>query len=230
VPADALLARSPVFGLASVPVRTRLAARASTRRVPRGAYVFHQGDRGDAAYLVVSGRVKLVASVPSGDELVLAAVGPGDSFGELAALDGEPRSAAAVALVGTELLVLPAADLRAAVVGDPALADAFLAAMAVQIRLATERRGDLLFLDLAGRIAKHLLAAGTDVVELDLAQGDLARLVGGSRQSVNAALRALHRDGVVAMDGRRVTIRDAARLRVIACQPADRHADREARR
>jgi CRP/FNR family transcriptional regulator, cyclic AMP receptor protein len=68
------------------------------RRFRRGEVVFHAGDPGDALFIVTVGEIKIGLPSDSGDEAILATVRPGDFFGELALLDGAPRSASATAL------------------------------------------------------------------------------------------------------------------------------------
>jgi CRP/FNR family cyclic AMP-dependent transcriptional regulator len=169
------------------------------RRFRRGEVVFHAGDPGDALFVVATGGVKILVPAGDGSEAaILTTIGPGGFFGELALLDGAPRSATAVALGPVESYVLRREAFDRLVDAEPSLRHALLAALAGEIRRLTGQVEDLHFLDLPGRLARHLLrlveqAAGTGptgAVRLawPFTQAELAGMIGGSRQSVNRLL------------------------------------------
>src|SRR5687768_12138850 len=87
--------RSPLFEQASREIMESLAGRLKRRRFRRGEVIFHQGDPGDSLHIVASGAVKIVLPSAEGEEAIIATLRPGDFFGELALLDGAPRSATA---------------------------------------------------------------------------------------------------------------------------------------
>ncbi|MEX2100126.1 MAG: Crp/Fnr family transcriptional regulator [Acidimicrobiia bacterium] len=214
-PAGALLARVPMFAGASADVIDRLAACCRERDVDKSAPVFLEGDPGDALYVVVDGLVKISVFSVDGDEAAFRAVGAGGAFGELSALDGAPRSASAIALRPTRLLALPGEVLRSTIRTEPALAELVLRAVAERLRATTHQHADFVFLDLAARVAGYLLerASGSPpTVSIELTQGDLAALLGGSRQSVNQVLRGFETDGVLRRRGSMLEIVDRPRL------------------
>ena len=92
------------------------------RRFRRNEVIFHQGDPGDSLHVVASGAVKIVLPSAEGEEAIIATLRPGDFFGELALLDGAPRSATATALEPCETLVLPRPILSTAGATTPACA------------------------------------------------------------------------------------------------------------
>ena len=94
-PLVASLARIPFFAGLETAALERVAAGMRTRRFRRGEVIFHAGDPGDALFIIVSGEVKIAVPSETGDEAILATLGAGDVFGELALLDGAPRSATA---------------------------------------------------------------------------------------------------------------------------------------
>lgn len=189
-----------------------------SRRFRRGEVIFHLGDPGDALFIVTSGAVKISLPSEGGDEAILATLRPGDFFGELALLDGAPRSATAAALEPTETLVLPRDRFRDLVASEPAIRDALLAALARELRRLTVHVEELHFLDIAGRLAARLarlceeqgkkLPNGTIRLDGPLTQTDLASMVGCTRQSVNKllgqfvehGLLVLERDAIVVID------------------------------
>ena len=137
--------------------RSRAIARTlRARRFRRGEVLFHEGDPGDALFVVASGAVKVVVPSEEGEEAILATLRRGDFLGELALLDGAPRSASAVALEPTETLALPRDQFRALVASEPAIRDALLAALAGELRRLTTHVAELHFLDLTGRLAARL--------------------------------------------------------------------------
>ena len=194
---------------------------AKPRAFERGAIVFVQGDPGDALYVVLGGRVKISVESPDGDSMLLATLGRADTFGELALIDGEPRSATAEALDRAELLSISRQSFRAAYERHPQLASTLLEILGRLVRRVTGQAADLALLDLEGRVARLLLrladAAGSSA-ELDfgLTQSELASMVGGSRQSVNQILHSLERGGYIAIEGRRLTILRDRELRARA--------------
>ncbi len=129
----------------------QLAARASMRRYRRGEVVFREGDPGDWLFVVGSGRLKVVVSSAQGDEMVLAALTPPDTFGELALVDGEARSATVEALEASVLLVVTRAAFLDVLHERPALAEGLLESLGGLIRRLTDQTSDLVFLDLPGR-------------------------------------------------------------------------------
>jgi CRP-like cAMP-binding protein len=188
-----------------------LAGKSLLRSYRRGQHIFIQGDPSDALYILVEGRVKVVAGSEDGDEVLFATLSPPDVFGELAALDGGPRSATVEALETVRAVAVPRSALLDALQGSPAVADALLVALGQVVRRTSEQIADLVFLDLPGRVAKLIgsLAGSLEpgaALDLNLTQRDIAGLVGGSRQSVNQILHSFVRLGYLQIDGRQVIV------------------------
>jgi CRP-like cAMP-binding protein len=203
--------------LRSVPAQDLEAAVAVSRlrAFRRGQIVFATGDPGDTLVVVISGRVKVVVRSADGGELTLTIIGPGSVLGELSVADGGPRSADAEALEECQLLLIPRETIRDICGRVPTAAQALTASIAATLRRLTEAASDLVFLDLPRRVAKVLLShsAGNDgVIRVKLRQEELAHQVGGTRQSVNAALRGFERRGWIEVRDRAVTVTHAAAL------------------
>ncbi len=189
-----------------------------TRRFRRGEVIFHLGDPGDALFIVMSGAIKIMIPSDAGDEAILATLRAGDVFGELAVLDGAPRSATATALEPTETLVLPRAQFRELLATEPAIRDALLASLAGELRRLTNHVEELHFLDITGRLASRLVRLATEsgneqddgTVRLGspLTQGDLAAMIGCTRQSVNKLLGMFTDDGLIRLDRDSIVILD----------------------
>ena len=215
------LRRCALFAHVDDPGLTTLAGLMRPRRFRRNEVIFHQDDIGDSLHIVVEGGVKIVLPSQEGDEAIIASLKPGDFFGELALLDGAPRSTTATALEATETLALPRDQFLRLLPEDPRLVTALLRALAGELRRLTGHVEELHFLDLSGRLTMRLVRlardtdpAATGRVELNwpFTQSDLAAMIGGTRQSVNKLLSGLVEDGLLEIDRETLVIRDLARL------------------
>jgi CRP/FNR family transcriptional regulator, cyclic AMP receptor protein len=216
------LASIPFFGGLERDVLERVASGMRSRRFRRGEVIFHLGDPGEALFIIVAGEVKISLPSEAGDEAILARLQPGDVFGELALLDGAPRSATATALGVVETVVLPRSSFRQLIAEEPAVRDALLASLAAELRRLTTHVEELHFLDITGRLAACLARLATDggtpapdgAIRLasTLTQGDLASMVGSTRQSVNKLLGQFADDGLVRVERDAIVVLDLDRL------------------
>jgi CRP/FNR family cyclic AMP-dependent transcriptional regulator len=196
------------------------------RRFRRDETVFHQGDPGDALHIILSGRVKISSPSDTGVEAILATLRPGEFFGSLALLDGAPRSASATAVEATETLILPRDRFRQLVNDVPAIRDHVLAELAHELRRLTNHVEELHFLDIAGRLAARLArmaeeqggAPGEGEIRLEgpITQGELAAMVGSTRQSVNKLLGYLTEDGLIRQERDAIVVLDLGGLQQAA--------------
>jgi CRP/FNR family transcriptional regulator/CRP/FNR family cyclic AMP-dependent transcriptional regulator len=200
---------------------SELASRLVLRRYGIGQIIFHHGDPGGLLYIISCGKVKIAHSTPDGQEALLAILGSGDFFGELALLDDSPRSATAEALEPTLTLTLHRTDFRRYLGSNPDFAMHVLQSMARNIRRLNSQLSDIFFLDLPGRLARTLLRLADRhghpvedgiLIALTLTQTDLAEMTGATRVSINKALGRFRRAGWVRAKGRRFTILDRAAL------------------
>jgi len=229
----ALLARCPLFaGIAPDDLRD-VARHLRQRRFRRGEVIFHQGDPGDALHIVTSGSVKIVLPSAEGEEAIIATVHAGDFFGELALLDGAPRSATAAAVEPAETLSLPRETFLEEIGRSASLRDVLLRSLAGELRRLTGHVEELHFLDLAGRLASRLvhLAAEADLgphrttdgrleatLDWPFTQSDLAAMIGATRQSVNRLLSDLVDRGLVRIERDTLVITDLERLERLAAR------------
>lgn len=119
----------------------KLAARCTHRRCPAGEVLCRKGDAGDAMFVILSGSVKIGVGVGK-SELVFAHLKAGDAFGELALLDGQPRSADATADAPGEILVVPKDAFQQVLVEEPSLSAQLLSELALRLNRTDERRRD----------------------------------------------------------------------------------------
>jgi CRP/FNR family cyclic AMP-dependent transcriptional regulator len=220
-PVTELLRKVPLFEELSDSELERVAQVAIPRSYPRETRVFHEGDPGDACYIVRTGSCRVTREHPDGRAITLANLGPGAIFGELAMLDGESRSASVEATEDTELMAIPASDMRAQIREHPEMAEKLVVALTRRLREANERIARQSFQTVPSRVAgvlDQLLAEDRvaptmrDGVTIRLRQSDLAQLAGTSRESVSRFLATLERAGVVQVGRGRVTILEPERL------------------
>lgn len=204
----------------------KLAALAVRRTVRKGARIFAQGDPGDSLMGLIAGQVRISATTPSGKEVFLNIMEPGDSFGEIGVLDGDARTASATALLDSELFVIRRRDLLEAIERDPKLAAHLIALLCRRLRWTSELIEEAAFLSAHTRLARRLLRLadehGTATpagVMLRLSQAELAGFMSVSRQIVNQYLQDWRRRGWIELGRGRVTIRNAAGLRGVLDVP-----------
>jgi CRP/FNR family transcriptional regulator, cyclic AMP receptor protein len=205
----ALLRSAPAEDLSALAAASRL------RNFHRGQVVFSRDDPADTVIVVVSGRVKVVLRSADGGELTLTVIGAGALFGELSVADNGPRSTDAETLGECQLLFIPRERVQDLCARVPSVAQALTSSIAATLRRLTGEAGDLVFLDLPRRVAKVLLNQPKDpggVIRLRMSQEELAHQVGGTRQSVNAALRGFERRGWLEMRDRVVVVKQAEAL------------------
>jgi CRP-like cAMP-binding protein len=216
-----VLRRSPLFAALDEEASNSLLKSMTEIALSRGDALFHEGDPGDALYVVVEGKIKLGRSSGDGRENLTAVLGPGDMFGELSLFDPGPRTSTATALTSTRLLALGHTELQPWLSTRPEVARALLRAMARRLRRTNETLADLVFSDVPGRVAKALLQlaqrfgsqeAGLLRVTHDLTQEEIAQLVGASRETVNKALADFAARGWLRLEGKSVLILEPDRL------------------
>jgi CRP-like cAMP-binding protein len=172
-------------------------------------------------YIIESGKVRIFVLSESGHEISVRIFGPGDMFGELSVLDGLPRSAGAIAMEETHVMTLRREDLQSLLKQYPQIALGIITALTGRIRYTTDYAETFAFLDVDGRVAKRLLelaaqyglqtAQGTEI-DLRLTQGDLASLVGATRERINKVLGFFRDEGLVDLDAHKVIILDPSGL------------------
>jgi CRP/FNR family cyclic AMP-dependent transcriptional regulator len=196
----------------------------SERRIQRGMTIFQKGDTGDSMMAVLRGRVRISAISSDGKEITLNVINPGEVFGEIALLDGQPRSADASAIEDTTLLVVERRHLVPFLRANDDLYLRLLAVLCDRLRRTSMALESIALLDLPGRLARLLLKLAGDYgrpapggvrIDVKLSQRDLATLVASTRESVNKQLRVWREDGVLHLDGGYVVLRRPNELRAL---------------
>lgn len=221
----ALLARVPIFSQLEPSEIDSLLGIATTKRLKPRDVLFRKGAEGSQLYVVVQGRLKCSTAGEEGKELVLRIMDPGEVLGDIALLDGNPRSATVTALDAAELLVIQRRDLLPFLRTHPDVAIKLLEAAAERVRRLSTLLEDTQFLNLPSRLARKLLALsdaygveadGGTQIELRLSQQDLGEMVGTTRESINKQLRTWTDEGVLTHENRVLTIRNEEVLEDLA--------------
>lgn len=203
-----LLSRGGLFRGQPAAILEEVGAAMREVRFPTGTQIFARGDPGDALFLVVGGRIRISILTPDGRELSFTHAVPGDIVGEIAVLDGSPRSASATALSDVEALRLSQSEFNRLVDRHSSLARAAIRLLCARLREVSDHLEDIALLPLTARLARFFLnrlggqTRGPGVrVSLGMSQSELALLLGASRPKVNAALMSLAQSGAISWDG-----------------------------
>lgn len=213
----ALLAANDLFRHLSAAELEGLARYTRLEKYRPNQVIFRQHDAGSTMMAVVSGKVRISRLSAAGKEVVFSILTPGHIFGEIALLDGGERSADAVALEETELIVLDRRDFIPFLDRHPAVATGMLEVLCRRIRRTDEQVEDSLFLVRDVRLAKTLLHLAdqfgreTDegvCIDLPMSQRELGSFVGLTRESINKQLVEWREAGLISLTGRLITIRN----------------------
>jgi len=161
-------------------------------------------------FALCSGTVKISTPSADGKGAMFNLISEGAIFGEIAVLDGLPRTADAIALTDCELMVIERRDFVALIRERAEFAVKLIEVLCRRLRQTTDQLEDVMFLDLPGRLAKALLQAAKSAgpsggKKIALTQRNLSEMIGMSRESTNKQLRAwekrkwieLQRGGIV---------------------------------
>jgi CRP/FNR family cyclic AMP-dependent transcriptional regulator len=218
---DAVLAKAGIFQSVQSNANSALTHQLQPVDFPPGHMVYAEGEPGDRLYIIVSGKVKIERRTPHGGENFLTIMGPSDMFGELSIFDPGPRTSSATTITDVRAVSMDRDALRAWIAARPEIAEHLLRVLARRLRRTNNEMADLIFTDVPGRVAKQLLQlgqwfgtqeGGAIRVTHGLTQGEIARLVGASRETVNKALADFARRGWIQLAGRSVLICDVERL------------------
>ena len=218
-----VLRQVELFAGLSDGVLEQIASVARQRDYDKGELLFVEGDVGDALLILISGSVTVFRTSPDGERAALNVLEPPEVLGEVALLDGAPRSASIEAVEPTTVLSLSRQEFFGLLRSQPAVLEPLMRQLGSMVRRLTEQASDHVFLDLAGRVAKALLRLATpgSPPVVAITQSRLAEISGGTRQSVNQVLGGFAARGLVHLEGRRVLLTDVPGLRRRAHLPAE---------
>lgn len=220
----AALLASPLFAAMQPEELDEILKFAADRRVRRGQTIFQRGDEGSSLMAVLRGRVRISSVSADGKELTLNVINTGEIFGEVALLDGQPRSADAVAIEDTVLLVVERRYFLPFLRHREDLCLRLLAVLCSRLRRTSTALEEIALFDLPVRLARVLLKLAEDYgrpgstgtrIDLKLSQRDLSNLVAASRESVNKLLRTWRENGTVELEDGFIVLRRPVGLRAL---------------
>jgi CRP-like cAMP-binding protein len=220
----AILRRHSLFGQLSPAGIEHLGAYIKRQSLPRGTVIFAKGEPGTGLMSVLAGAVKISMLSADGREIVLSIMREGDIFGEIALLDGHPRSADATAVTDCELLMIERRDLIPVLRSHPDLTIQIIQILCSRLRHTNEQVQDMTFLSLPTRLAKTLLRLSDDTEKPDSAptvaitQREISQIIGRSRESTNRQIRSWAKHGLVRLERGTVVVLLREKLTEVAEQ------------
>src|SRR5580658_690055 len=210
-----LLLSSPLFDALPREALDDILLQATEKSVRRGQTLFQKEDEGSYMVAVLSGRIRISATSPEGREVTLNMIDAGEVFGEMALLDGKPRSADATAMEDSNLMLVERRHFIPHLTSNPELVLRVIGLLCERLRETSETLGNFAMLDLPGRLARKLLNLASQYgnttngrihLKIRLSHTELGRFVGCSRETVNKQMRAWEESGLVAREGGRIAI------------------------
>jgi CRP-like cAMP-binding protein len=222
-----LLRSPPLFRDLPPGVIEHLGSYMKTRRVARGTTIFAKGDPGSGLMGVLAGAVKVSVASADGKDIVLNVFREGDIFGEIALLDGRPRTADATAMSDCELIVIERRDFVPFLSSQPDVMLKFIEILCSRLRRTSEQVQDITFLNLPTRLAKTLLQLTGGVQgsaapsKATITQREISQMIGMSRESTNKQLRAWAKRGWIRLERGGVGVIAPDKLAAIATEGSE---------
>jgi CRP-like cAMP-binding protein len=217
-----VLRQHPMFRDLGSEALDQLCRYAKHTSLKRGATICSKGDPGNFLFIVISGTVKISVSSPDGRNAILNLINAGDLFGEVAVLDGQARTADAIANTNCEIFVLDRRDFLPFVRGQPELAMRLIELLCTRLRWTSDQVEQVILQDLPGRLASALLGL-TEKRKLEpqsqtiaITQQEISEMVGMTRESINKQLRSWAARSWVRLEHGAIVVLDAASLRELA--------------
>ncbi len=226
-----LLSENPLFSKLSKVELTDIIAFSHTRHVDKKQVIFHKWDDGGQLFALLKGRVQISSVSDTGKEIILNFVEAGKVFGEISLFDKMERSATATTLEDSELLVISRQDFIPYLEKNPHIAIKMLGVMSKLIRQTNIMIEDVLFQNLAYRLAKKIISLadehgedlndGTTRIKLALSHTQLGNMINSSRESVCRQLRAWENTEIISVDNGHILVHNFDYLERILIVPDD---------
>jgi CRP/FNR family cyclic AMP-dependent transcriptional regulator len=184
-----------------------------TRSFKKNTIIINEGDEASTFFIIITGAIKVFLSNEEGKEIIINAQGPGDHFGELALLDGAPRSASVITTEKSTIGVISKEDFHHVLSRNTDLALNLIRELTRRVRFLSDNVRILALMDVYGRVAKVLLGMaqeedGKMVINNRPTQQDIANHIGASREMVARILKDLSTGNYITIDGKRLIINE----------------------
>jgi CRP/FNR family cyclic AMP-dependent transcriptional regulator len=217
-----VLRKHPYFSDLDAAAFDQLCRYAKHSTLKRGTTIVSKGDPGNSLIAVISGTVKISVSSADGRSAILNLIGPGEIFGEMSVLDGQPRSADATANTNCEIFIIDRREFLPFVRSQPALAMKFIELLCARLRWTSDQVEQVILQNLPGRLAsalirlteKHKLAGGGRTIAVT--QQEISEMVGMTRESINKQLRVWATRNWVRLEHGAIVVLDAGPLQALA--------------
>ncbi|HUK11963.1 MAG TPA: Crp/Fnr family transcriptional regulator [Thermoanaerobaculaceae bacterium] len=213
-----LLGKSSLFAELEPGELEALSRAAERREFVRDEVIFAVNEAGDGLYVIAGGRVKVCVSSSGGKELILATLGPGQFFGEMALLDDAPRSASVVAQLPTLAYRIKRDEFEKLLEQHPGIARKLLRELSLRLRRSNAQMESLATLDVVGRLARYFISLAKQHGQI-LGNGwvavrrpthqDIANSIGTSRETVTRLINDLEQRGLVVNEGKMSYLRES---------------------
>ncbi len=214
------LKRVPLFSHLGDEEVARLSRALREKAYPKNSVILFEDDPGDALYVVVTGEVKVVRIGEDGREVILSILSEGDFFGEMSLIDDQPRSAHVIAMQDANLLVLRREDFQQAFKEMPTIALGLLKALSRRLRRADDKIGELVLLDVNGRVSRVLLQLADEndgkTIARKVTHHTIAQMIGSSRETVSRTIRELADKGFIDVTRKSIDIVNRPGLEAVA--------------
>jgi len=225
---QALFANHFLFRDLGPEIHERLGSYARPKTVARGVTIFQKGDPGTSLFAVCRGTVQMTTLSTSGKNAVFNLIREGEIFGEIALLDGRPRTADATAMAPCELIVIERRDFVPFLSGHPDVMLKFIEILCSRLRRTSEQVQDVTFLNLPTRLAKTLLeltaseaAGAAPRRKVAITQREISQIIGKSRESTNKQLRAWAKRGWIRLERGGVSVLAPDKLVAVAAEGSE---------
>lgn len=198
----------------------RLAEITVCKRYRKNELIFESDTPANGFYATLSGKVKIYRMSPSGKEQILHVFGPGESFAEVPVFEGSTFPVHAQTLEASELIFIPRMEFEKMISKDPDLAMKMMALLAGRLRILVDKIEELSLKEAPARVASYLLLLRSShdapTFRLDLPKGQIAFYLGTIQETLSRILKRFTEDGLIEMDGKKITVLDAGGLQEVA--------------
>lgn len=206
-----MLKEIPIFSGLSDLEFEKLEKVAVLKTFPKNTILFSEGDQSDSFYVILSGKVNVGINDEEGREVILSILGEGEYFGEMALMDGEPRSAFVMTKEPTQLLIVSKKDFQNLVGSNPEIIYNVLKGLLKRLREANKKIESLALMNVYGRVARLLIQLSETrgdmtMIRDKLTHQEIANMVGASREMVSRVLKELSDQGYITIQKKRISL------------------------